>query len=427
MDGSNNIGPTISPTPETLDTSDIIVENGPVENEVKKVKKPGKGKFIVILILILLVAGGSSFGGYYFGKKSCSCKCTTNCESNSSDNDKKDDESKDDDKKDDDKKSDDKKDTKVEEGTDKNTSGKENDENRIHEGWRLQQPKSSNGERSDTTGQIRQNEIQILEGTQESRTNNISDEQGIVETPNGDSRSSNKESEPDSNGYGRETENNGRIESEQSNALGTGNEQLETDGRGTSNEGTNLRLSIYTPSDDAPGYVVTDSKINQILATTPYINKHSKEIIDFFEYEKDINSRANYIKSIFNIDYTEIVIDDTRYGYKTFENGVLFWKDAFLSRTAEELVKWEDLTKHFEAMILLNQLKEQYEKPKTVADQMTLIEESKQENGFDFEFTQEFIDRYLQEEGTEFKYGIYEYFNSSLSQKENIDYLKRIT
>ncbi len=129
--------------------------------------------------------------------------------------------------------------------------------------------------------------------------------------------------------------------------------------------------------------------------------------------ETDKNKRAEYLKSIFNSDYTGVMINDTMYGYKAFDNGVLFWKDNFLTRDTESLVSWEDLTDHYSAMILLNQLKT-IEKPlKSVDEQMSLIDSIDIPLN-DIEISQEFLDRYLQEVSLNFRYRIYEEFSKKI-------------
>ena len=306
----------------------------------------------------------------------------------------------------------------------KGKGGIDYDENRVHGERGLQNPEYNNEDGGDSNREIRAREIQILEGTPESRINNNEDRGQIERTSYRNTGDSHQESRTDSTRDGETGEYNRGIESTRPDEVGTTNEQLEDDSRGDSLQRDNIRLTEYRKENDI-GYVVTDEKINQILATTTYLNKYNREIIAFYNIEKDIPKRAEYIKELFNNEYTEIYVDDNRYGYKKFENGVLFWKDAFLKRTAESFVSWENLTYHFDSLILLNQLKDKFEPIKSESEQITLIDEQNI-NITDFEFTQEFIDRYLQEQHTDAKYQIYEFFNESLSSKENSEFLKNL-
>lgn len=306
----------------------------------------------------------------------------------------------------------------------KGKGGIDYDENRVHGERGLQNPEYNNEDGGDSNREIRESEIQILEGTPESRINNNEDRGQIERTSYRNTGDNHQESRTDSTRDGETGEYNRGIESTRPDEVGTTNEQLEDDSRGDSLQRDNIRLTEYRKENDI-GYVVTDEKINQILATTTYLNKYNREIIAFYNIEKDIPKKAEYIKELFNNEYTEIYVDDNRYGYKKFENGVLFWKDAFLTRTAESFVSWENLTYHFDSMILLNQLKDKFEPIKSESEQITLIDEQNT-NITDFEFTQEFIDRYLQEQTTDAKYQIYEFFNESLSSKENSEFLKNL-
>ena len=114
------------------------------------------------------------------------------------------------------------------------------------------------------------------------------------------------------------------------------------------------------------------------------------------------------------------------YGYKTFDNGILFWKGNFLSRDTESFVSWEDLTYHYDTMILLNQLNDRIEPLPSVTDQLSFIDENSEKSVSDLEFTQEFVDRYLTEQHRDTKFSIYEQFSKSLSTENNINYLKNL-
>lgn len=298
-------------------------------------------------------------------------------------------------------------------------------ENRVHETRGLLHAQPSNGEREDTNREIRSDEIQLSKESQKPRVDNISNEQGISTTLG----TSTETNEPESGRISRDdeetTRNNRRIESQRPNDMGGTHEQYQSDSRGDGSERNNLHLGIYSrdSSKDCP-YVVTDAKVNQILTNAPHLRVSNSEIKQYFENEKDKNKRAEFLKSSFNIDYTEITINDERYGYKAFENGLLVWKGSFLSRDTESFISWENLIDNYESMIMLNQLKDVETRISSVTDQMSLISEAEKKP--ELEFTQEFIDRVLQERGTFSKYSIYQQFETHLSLKDNADYLKKM-
>lgn len=302
-----------------------------------------------------------------------------------------------------------------------------NDEYNLHTQRGLRDTRPSDTREQDSSGgQIRNNEVKILEREQEISIHDSINEQSTSRTLDEYSRSSNGESRTDSIRNESQREDNRTNETTRPYEMDRLNEQLEDISRGDSSERIDLRLNNYDPSQSKTHYVVVDEKINQILSTTPHLRKSNKEIKDFIQNEKDVTKRAEYLKGIFNKDYTGVIVDDQMYGYKTFDNGILFWKGNFLSRDTESFVSWEDLTYHYDAMILLNQLNDRIEPLPSVTDQLSFIDENSEKSVSDLEFTQEFVDRYLTEQHRDTKFSIYEQFSKSLSTENNINYLKNL-
>ena len=302
-----------------------------------------------------------------------------------------------------------------------------NDEYNLHTQRGLRDTRPSDTREQDSSGgQIRNDEAKVLEREQEISIHDSIDEQSTSRTLDEYSRSSNGESRTDSIRNESQREDNRTNETTRPYEMDRLNEQLEDISRGDSSERIDLRLNNYDPSQSKTHYVVVDEKINQILSTTPHLRKSNREIKDFIQNEKDVTKRAEYLKGIFNKDYTGVIVDDQMYGYKTFDNGILFWKGNFLSRDTESFVSWEDLTYHYDAMILLNQLNDGIEPLPSVTDQLSFIDENSEKSVSDLEFTQEFVDRYLTEQHRDTKFSIYEQFSKSLSTENNINYLKNL-
>ena len=302
-----------------------------------------------------------------------------------------------------------------------------NDEYNLHTQRGLRDTRPSDTREQDSSGgQIRNDEVKVLEREQEISIHNSINEQSTSKTLDEYSRSSNGESRTDSIRNEIQREDNRTNETTRPYEMDRLNEQLEDISRGDSSERIDLRLNNYDPSQSKTHYVVVDEKINQILSTTPHLRKSNKEIKDFIQNEKDVTKRAEYLKGIFNKDYTGVIVDDQMYGYKTFDNGILFWKGNFLSRDTESFVSWEDLTYHYDAMILLNQLNDRIEPLPSVTDQLSFLDENSEKSVSDLEFTKEFIDRYLTEQHRDTKFSIYEQFSKSLSTENNINYLKNL-
>ncbi len=108
--------------------------------------------------------------------------------------------------------------------------------------------------------------------------------------------------------------------------------------------------------------------------------------------------RTEYIKSIFNNDYTELSLEDGRtVGYKTFQNVLHLWEGTYDNRTAQSYYNWEVIARHFEAMRLLGELSDRIKPLPSVDGQMSLILEGQAEadKTSAFTFSQEIIDAVL--------------------------------
>ena len=276
-----------------------------------------------------------------------------------------------------------------------------------------------------SNGEIRNDEIEVFERTEEGIVHNLANGEQINTAFDRDTESSREQIRENNVRNEDKRERDRIIETNKSNEMGSTNEQLESISRRDSDKRTNLYLNNYEKDESNRSfYVVVDEKINQIIAKSPHKKEKNSSIRDYFNNVKDTDERLQYLKNLFNNDYTEIMIDDEMYGYKTFNNGMLFWKGNFLSRNTESFVEWNDLINHIESMILLNQLNDRIEPLKSVTEQLTLVDNYEENVPIDLEFTQEFVDRYLTERSAETKYLIYEEFNKSLSSKSNQEFLK---
>ena len=148
-----------------------------------------------------------------------------------------------------------------------------------------------------------------------------------------------------------------------------------------------------------------------------------------YESVADEDKRTEYIKSIFNNDYTEVILGDgRRVGYKTYQNVLQLWEGSYLSRTKQSFYEWGVIAKHFEAMRLMGELQDTMKPLPSMDGQMSLMlnYEAEVTKPSAFSFSQEIIDAVLTRGSgvSEGKFRIYEQFQKSLSKKENVDFLK---
>ena len=300
-----------------------------------------------------------------------------------------------------------------------------NNNDYLHSRWGLFNTEfSSTTEQSSGGGQIRDHETQLFEEPQESTLHESANEQRTSRAFDGNSEEFRNESRADSARDGEERERNGGNESQRTNEVDRSNEQLKDGSRGSDYERTNLQLDFWIHDDKAPHlYCVTDDEINQILAQVE-LKIPTSEVKRYFEQETDSLKRAEFIKNSFENTDVGFLVNKDIYYLKKFENGVLFWKGDFSTRDTESFVTWEDLTYHYDAMILLHQLKDNKKFLFSEQEQLSLIGEEQELP--ELEFSQEFIDKYFQTEYTERKYAIYRQYQESLSTTENIQYLKNL-
>ena len=308
----------------------------------------------------------------------------------------------------------------------------DNERTDLHDGGRLQpsEPETSTAAGSDA-GQVRSDEERVSEGTSQSPLLQSPDE-GRTDTALGGSGTESQQDggnnpEPDGTerGSDRTDESGGYDE------MGSSDELPSQFGTGNRESGSDIRLEYYdrTHEDKSLPFFGRDEVINEILRTTPHLSASLEEIKDYYERNPDNKDRTEYIKSIFNNDYTELTLEDGRtVGYKTFENVLHLWEGKYDSRTAQSYYDWAVIARHFEAMRLLGELSDSIKPLPSMDGQMTFILDGRAEEKKTsaFTFSQEIIDAVLAN-GSGFSEGkmrIYEQFEKSLSAKENADFLK---
>ena len=308
----------------------------------------------------------------------------------------------------------------------------DNERTDLHDGGRLQpsEPETSTTAGSDF-GQIRSDEERFSEGTSQSPLLQSPDE-GRTDTALGGSGTESQQDggnnpEPDGTERGSErTDESGGYDE-----MGSSDELPSQLGTGNRESGSDIRLEYYdrTHEDKSLPFFGRDEVINEILRTTPHLSASLEEIKDYYERNPDNKDRTEYIKSIFNNDYTELTLEDGRtVGYKTFENVLHLWEGKYDSRTAQSFYDWAVIARHFEAMRLLGELSDSIKPLPSMDGQMTFILDGRAEEKKTsaFTFSQEIIDAVLAN-GSGFSEGkmrIYEQFEKSLSAKENADFLK---
>lgn len=314
----------------------------------------------------------------------------------------------------------------------KDERSQSDERNHIHDGGRLQssEPEAAGADGSDSR-QMVADEENLSEGTSQNPVLQSSDERDSEQSLGGGSAESQRTGGNSREADDTESRADGADESGRYDEVGSPDEQHQELGTGNREESGNIRLEYYDRNheDKSLPFFGGDDTIREILGTTPHLSASNEEIKDFYERNTDNATRTEYIKGIFNNDYTRLTLNDGRLvGYKTFQNVLHLWEGEYENRTAQSFYDWGVIAQHFEAMRLLGELTDTMKPLPSMDGQLTLImgNQAEEQKTSAFTFSQEIIDAVLTRGSgvSEGKMRIYEQFEKSLSAKENADFLK---
>ena len=314
----------------------------------------------------------------------------------------------------------------------KDERSQSDERNHIHDGGRLQssEPEAAGADGSDSR-QMVADEENLSEGTSQNPVLQSSDERDSEQSLGGGSAESQRTGGNSREADGTESRADGADEGGRYDEMGLPDEQHQELGTGNREESGNIRLEYYDRNheDKSLPFFGGDDTIREILGTTPHLSASKEEIKDFYERNTDNATRTEYIKGIFNNDYTQLPLSDGRLvGYKTFQNVLHLWEGEYENRTAQSFYDWGVIAQHFEAMRLLGELTDTMKPLPSMGGQLTLImgNQAEEQKTSAFTFSQEIIDAVLTRGSgvSEGKMRIYEQFEKSLSTKENADFLK---
>ncbi|MBP3855216.1 MAG: DEAD/DEAH box helicase family protein [Ruminiclostridium sp.] len=90
----------------------------------------------------------------------------------------------------------------------------------------------------------------------------------------------------------------------------------------------------------AAAFSLSDEQIANILRSYNYMHVTKYETLEFFLENPDSDVRIDFLKDAFNDDYSELIINKERYGYKKYDEGLEIWKGSYLSATPEK-ISWQ--------------------------------------------------------------------------------------
>lgn len=235
-----------------------------------------------------------------------------------------------------------------------NERSNDNGRNHLFDGGRLQSSEPENaGAAERESGQMGADEAVLSERPSQNPVLQSADQRNADAALGGGSTESDRDGGNARQADGAERGSDRGTESDRYDEVGSPDEQSEELGAGSGESGSNIRLEYYDRNneDRSLPFFGNDETINEMLRTTPHLKASKEEIDAFYEGHTDNGERTEYIKSIFNNDYTHLTLDDGRLvGYKTYQNVLHLWEGEYDSRTAQSFYDWGVIAQHFQAM-----------------------------------------------------------------------------
>ena len=209
------------------------------------------------------------------------------------------------------------------------------------------------------TDQVRTDEEELSEGTQERDLSGNDTDRGTESTLSAGTGAGRTENGTSDRTDGEVGGSERGTESSRSDGLGSEDEQHQTLSGGNRADRTDLHLSseeqanitMQEPDSDSNSLSGSFSDKTEdftelqkgILCFDNHLIHKRPEIAGYFQSEQDAVLQTEYLKNSFRMEeFTELYIGDVRAGYRADEDGLTMWKGNYLTREAESRLSWED-------------------------------------------------------------------------------------
>lgn len=196
----------------------------------------------------------------------------------------------------------------------------------------------------DASGQVRGAAEAVSQGAPESAVYQPQDKRPTGGASGGDRGDSAEDGDAGRGADGEGRGRDGGAESRRSPALDGPDEQPEAQRGGSGAERPDLQLNSTgenAGSDELPAFL--DTYLIEAILLDDGGRKHTRqEIFAYFQVNRDITSRTEFLKNSYNDIWVEVLAgtDKIRVGYHAQQNGLLMWEGSFLSRTSESVFSW---------------------------------------------------------------------------------------
>ncbi len=218
------------------------------------------------------------------------------------------------------------------------------------------EPDSKRGAGGDTE-QVRSDEEELSEGTQERYLSGNDTDRGIESTLSGNTGAGRAENGTSDRADGEVGGRGREVESSRSDGLGSEDEQYQTFSGGNRADRADLQLGADLQQNtemEKPDNGVENSLSGSFFEEHEDMKKgilcfddfqiHKRtEIAGYFQMEPNTILQAEYLKNSYRMgEFCEMDIAGVRLGYCANEEGLTIWKGHYLTREAEDTISWDD-------------------------------------------------------------------------------------
>ncbi len=207
----------------------------------------------------------------------------------------------------------------------------------------------------DAPGQVRGAAETVSDAAPESAVYQPQDQRPTGSASGGDRGDSAEDGDTDRGADGEGRGHDGGAEGRRSPALDRADEQPEAQRGGSGAERPDLQLNSTDEnagSADLPAFL--DEYLIEAILLDDGGRKHTRqEIFAYFQANRDITSRTEFLKTSYNDIWVEVLAgaDKIRVGYHAQQDGLLMWEGSYLSRTSESVFSWGVVTEMTEGLI----------------------------------------------------------------------------
>lgn len=204
-----------------------------------------------------------------------------------------------------------------------------------------------------TPGQVRGVEKAVHQEAPQGAVYKSQDQRSVGGTSGGDRDGGGEDGNAAGDADGAERGRDGGAESRRSPALDGADEQPEAQRGGNGTERPDLQLNSTDEnagSAELPAFL--DEHLIEAILLDDGGRKHTRqEIFAYFQANRDIATRTEFLKGSYNDIWVEVLTDGVRTGYHAEQDGLLMWEGSYLSRTAESVFSWGVVTEMTENLI----------------------------------------------------------------------------